>query len=255
MYYYLYEPSKSRADRNHYEHIKRLIAEIGITGESVSPTPARSIDELVDIGIGKGYATLVGIGSDLFANRIVSSMLNRQKELEHRVVFGFIPINYTSSKLAKIIGVNSTKEALDTIRYRKVIPYNVGMISPRKFFITPLLIAVTKSLSVRIIFPSFDVDTSISDVIITPEIKISWDNNFLYSRGLSKLFNKIINKEDKLNYYSSFFSDNISIETSSNINVYLESEVIAKTPIHISSVHQRLHLIVTRDKIKSERKE
>ena len=66
MYYYLVEPQRIHDGEVFLERLANLTTDLGIAGEMVVPSPAKPIAQLIDIGLTKGYTTLVCVGSDHF---------------------------------------------------------------------------------------------------------------------------------------------------------------------------------------------
>jgi len=250
MYYYLFESAKNSRDKKTQEKIKRVTINLGIAGENVSPSPARTIDELIDIGLTKGYSTFVAVGSDLFANKIITGLLNNT-QYKDKIAFGFIPYDTNVSALAKIIDFENYEQACQNLRFRYLKKQDVSLLFPNKYFITPINISAGSVFSVHIIHPNFEAVSSATDVNINPDLKISWtDKNYAMSKFqafINKFNKKMINNDS----YSQITASEIKIETSPSLQVYLSNEVIAKTPIKIKLLHNYLQIIVNRDKIAS----
>lgn len=255
MYYYIFEPTKNRFDRSFQERLKRTINTLGIAGETVMPTPARTVNELVEIGLTKGYSTIVGAGSDLFANKLVTALLGLKRKEEQRVVFGFIPTDPANSSVAKIIKVTNIQEACETLRYRKIEVKSVGLIYPKKYFICPLNLFSKKPIRVSLTLPQVEAIGEATNIIISPDISISLTNTNLSPSSIKKLFYSLFSRELNDDYTSRFNCDKMVFQTSPSLPVYLESEIIAHTPIELIRVDNYLHLIVGRDMIGASGKE
>lgn len=255
MYYYIFEPVKNRHDRSFQERLKRIINTLGIAGETVVPTPARTIDELVEIGLTKGYSTIVGAGSDLFANKLLTSLLGFKSEDDQRIVIGFIPQNPQTSSIAQIIKVTNAQEACETLRYRKIETSSVGFIYPKKYFISPIQLISKKPVRISLSIPGFEVISEITKITIDPKLTIAWENNQLAPSLAKKFIYSLFDKELKDNYLTIFHGDRLILQSSPSLPVYLENEIISHTPLEIKRVDSRLHLIVGRDNISDSGKE
>lgn len=255
MYYYIFEPIKNRLDRSFQERLKRTINTLGIAGETVTPTPARTVKELVEIGLMKGYSTIVGAGSDLFANKLITALLSFKQNDEQRVVFGYVPFDAAKSSLAKIIKVTNTQEACETLRYRKIEVKSVGLIYPKKYFISPINLISKKPIKIALTLLNIEVQSDATQITITPDITVSWTNNSLSPSPTKKLLYSLFDKEIKDNYFSKFSCHKIILQSSPSLPVYLENEIITHTPVEINKVENLLHLIIGRDIILANGKE
>ena len=77
MYYYIMDSPKNISEKRTQEKIKNILGLLGITGETVTVTPARSIEELTNMGLAKKYSTIVAVGGDRWYN-YSSTDWNRQ---------------------------------------------------------------------------------------------------------------------------------------------------------------------------------
>ena len=53
MYYYIFEPPLEAKEYERTAQIKEYLATIGIAGEMTAPTPGRSVEDLIQLAIGK----------------------------------------------------------------------------------------------------------------------------------------------------------------------------------------------------------
>jgi len=113
MYYYIFESPSNRAIRGTYQKIREQLGQLGIAGEYVQTSPARSGAELALQGIERGYSTIIAIGQDKHFYEIAEVAVSR-------AVLGIIPIN-ASEDITGIIGTNSIKDAIESIKQRRVI--------------------------------------------------------------------------------------------------------------------------------------
>ena len=133
------EPAGNKASWQ--EKVKDTLGDLGIAGETVFPSPARTIEELASLGILKGYSTIVAVGSEKIVNKIVTALINQKSNKD--TVLGVIPEDYTS-KIAKRIGVSDYKEACQALKYRKLETVDACCIEPNKYFMTEAVIDSVK---------------------------------------------------------------------------------------------------------------
>lgn len=255
MYYYIYETVKTSSDRKSQEKIKALIASVGISGEQVTPNPARTIDELVDIGMTKGYSTIVAVGSDIFANKIASSILNQQKEESQKVVFGFIPKDQANSQLAPALGLDTLEEAVTALRFRKLSFLSIAILMPNKFFLIPLTITDHKAVNLDLKLPKFEVQATASQINISPKIEITFNDESQNENKLSQFLGKLFKTKGDDKPHSYFKTTSFDLKTDPVLPVLLGEEVIARTPIRVKSLPDYLHVIVNRATITPMEKE
>lgn len=246
MYYYLEEHTSNWSERKLQEKLKKLVGQFGIAGETVSPSPARTIDELVTIGLEKNYSTFVGVGSDLFLNKVTSSIINQRVRFSaDRVVLGLVPTNQQGD-IAQWLGYASVEDAAMALKSRKVALVDVPVIEPTKYFIAPLKIRAAKPFSIKLITTGYTLDTQASAVAIDRTLKVTISG----SAGPSQLMQKIrqfFTGTANINPAESRLSSKaLTIETLDNIPVYLSSEMIAKTPVSLKIVPHVLNLITER---------
>lgn len=255
MYYYLLEPPKSRSDRQFQEQSKRFVTRFGVAGEMVTPNPARTIDELIDIALAKGYVTIVSVGSDRFANKILSSLLSAVQSVDHRIVFGCIPRVYTNSTIATLCNVTSLEQACETLRSRYIRVQPVGVLSPKKYFVTPLSLASNEPFQMFAQFPEYELISDATNVTLYPKLLLTWTNTHKQVSAFSKWARELFGKDTPERFTSSFHTNSFTLETNPHQSVLLEGEIIAKTPIQASVIPDLLHLIVRRDTIPMQGKE
>lgn len=255
MYYYVYETTRNSTNRKIQEKIKRLVIGLGISGEQVTPNPARSIDELIDIGVTKGYSTIVAVGSDVFANKVVSSLLNQKSPEADKIVFGYIPTDLVNSMLASIIGISSLDQAVQALRYRHLKMISLAVVIPNKFFLIPLLIKYGQAFDASIRVPEFIAESKATTLTISPDIYVNWDDES-QGQGLIQSFIKNIFGSSKPKTSPSHIkTDTLDLKTNPSLPVLLGDEIIAKTPIRVKALPDYLQIIVNRDSFSSKQKE
>lgn len=255
MYYYIFEQSTNSAQKRLNKKIKELCADAGIAGETVSPSPARTIEELAQIGSSKGYSTVVAVGSDGFFNKVASSLINhnRQKqEKDKKIVLGFVPWYPEKSYISGLMGLQSHNQSVETLKYRKLTQMTIGVVSPNKYFVSPITIHLTKPSQVRITTQDFDTSLALTDLAITKNLTLTcFDANYtgsVFQKTVRWLFGKPTNNPSE----SIFRHKQFTIESSQPLAVTVEGETIAKTPITVSQSLTVLHTISSRDKILSK---
>lgn len=249
MYYYLQESTSNWNERKLQEKLKKLVGQFGIAGEAVSPSPARTIDELVTIGLEKNYSTFVGVGTDLFLNKVASSLINQRVRFGgERVVLGLVPTNFQGD-IALWLGYRSIEDAAAALKSRKVASVDVPVIEPSKYFIAPLRIKGTKTFSIKLATAGYTIDTQAASLSIDRNLSVMISGTPSQNQLMGRLRHFFTGKNSENIADSKLHSSQLRIETLDTIPVYLHSEMIAKTPVSLRIVPQALNLIMERGSI------
>jgi len=246
MYYYIMEPA-GRKELVWQERVKSILGDLGIAGETVSPSPARTIEELASLGIVKGYSTIVAVGSENIVDKIVTALINQKGNKE--VVLGIIPENYNSA-MARMLGVSDLRDACNTLKFRKLSTIDACFIEPNKYFLTEAIIESHRTIDSYLILDNIKAGLPFNRIIIKPGLKITIEDNSLQKDSPNKLLGWLFGKKQTGINNSFFRSKNLKIETiNTNIPVKVDDEVIAKTPIVCRNRSKVLKIIVARDTI------
>lgn len=249
MYYYLQESTSNWNERKLQEKLKKLVGQFGIAGESVSPSPARTIDELVTIGLEKNYSTFVGVGSDLFCNKVASSLLNQRGNFGgERVVLGLVPTNL-QGEIAAWLGYRSIEDAAAALKSRKVTAVDVPVVEPSKYFIVPLRIKGAGVFSVKLATTGYTIDTQATSLMIDRNLRVKISGAPDPNQLVNRLKHFFTGKQTENAADSYIRSSQLRVETLDTIPVYLNTEMIAKTPISLRIAPQALNLIMERGTI------
>lgn len=233
------------------EKIKNTLGDLGIAGETVTPTPARTIEELTHLGIIKGYSTIVAVGSEKLVNTVATTIIDHKDATD--VVLGVVPED-SSSLIAKKINVTDEKNACQALKFRKLNTFDVALIEPNHYFITETVIDSPKNSQAYLSTPEIKALVSFNKIVIRPGLEIEVHDNS--EGGKSGHFFKWLlgsKKEEKNIYFSYFQAKKMKLEAINTIlSAKVENEVIAKTPIVCKTCPKALKIIVARDIIKNE---
>jgi len=251
MYYYIFEQPKSNTTRAQ-EHVKRILTELGISGEIVTVSPARTTEELVEMGVNKSHSTIVAVGNDHHINKIGSYLRNKN------VAMGIIPIN-SSEIIHKLIGGSDIKEACEILKFRKLKEISIGAVEPNKFFLTQVEIQThsSKPVAITIINPGSDsyvAQTTFSEIIISKNLYLFMTDKYINYNILKKSWDWLIGKTIPDIVSSILRGKKIKIETNEPIPVTMDGEIIAKTPIVLSLYPKALKIITKPARIINEKR-
>lgn len=249
MYYYIFDIKKF-AKSSQVENLKNYLGSLGISGEFTYPTPAQSIEELVDLGLSKQYTTIVAIGGDELANTIAGKLVGRKEAM------GLIPIS-ASPALCQLIGSDNWKEACDVLRFRKLNEIRIGKTASQKHFLTYAELQIKNPIEITLEFKDFIVQTLATGLIISnyhPSIKKIGDDFLdilLESTNPSNSFLSKLNifaskkMENKLTS-SLFRARSLRIFTKNQLAINTSNYTLAKSPQLIESTDDTLRLITAK---------
>ncbi|OIP24375.1 hypothetical protein AUK11_03460 [bacterium CG2_30_37_16] len=278
MYYYIINPSAGNGKINKIqEKLKGVLSNLGIAGEFVKSTGPGDIPKLTEIGIKKGYSTIVAIGGDSTANEVLNYMPN------DKTAFGIIPVGKTNI-LASSLGIAGWMEACQILAARKTHRVNIGKITTNegnRYFINK--IAIGLEAEIRKNFPAapkqivskvrhnlgilknsksfnpfsmrFEIDKSIKGDFKGVNIHIT---NVSFQKGDQAFMISLqenVPKAEKIQFIKtgdlSYLSDHSSTLygnhiylKSSNISVAADDQYIGTTPAEIMVADKRIRIIV-----------
>lgn len=232
------------------EKVKDTLGDLGIAGETVTPSAARTTEELATLGILKGYTTIVAVGSEKIVNKIVTALINQKSTAD--TVLGVIPENY-DSKMAKRLGVKDYKEACQALKFRKLQTIDACCIEPNKYFLTEATVESNKSADAYLILDQIQAGLSFNKITIKPGVRVEIEDRSHEEQGaVSRFFGSIFGKKEapKDIYSSLFHSERVQIETpKTSLTVKIDGETVTKTPFSCHQVPKALKIIVARDTI------
>ncbi len=241
MYYYIMDSPKDAAEKKAQEKIKDYLGLLGIAGETVLVSPARSAEELTNMGLEKKYSTIVAVGGDRLVNKIASLIQGTD------IVLGVIPIN-ASPIIQNIIGTNDIKQACENLRFRKLKEVNLAHIEPNKYYLTDALIINEKPFNTQITIDDFYFEAQATEINVDANLNLVIQDEATNNGFMKKLFGFLGGKETQKNI-SSFHGKKIRINTSELLPVIVDGEIVAKTPIAVKIKQKALKIIIARDKI------
>lgn len=245
MYYYIMDAPKNIGQKRQQEKIKDMLGFLGIAGETVTISPARTVEELTNMGLVKKYSTIVAIGGDRLINKIASMLQEKEQ------VLGIIPMD-TSEIIHDLIGTNDIKIACESLRFRKVKNIDLAYIEPNKYFLTKINIASDKPLNCHIEVDTCEFKATATDISLNPNLTLTMEDKSLDASSVSHAWNWLIGKKTPASYLSIFKGKRIKIDTAQSLPVFVDSEIIAKTPIVARIKPKVLKIINSRDRMEEK---
>ncbi|MEK7171231.1 MAG: diacylglycerol kinase family protein [Patescibacteria group bacterium] len=240
MYYYILEPPSSRAVRQTYQRLRDLLTNLGIAGEMVAASPARTPEELSIMGLEKGYSTIVAVGGDAFVGRIAQSIIGQS-------VLGVIPVG-EAVQISQIIGTDNMRSAAEFLKFRRLSTFNTVLTDSEATIFLDSVIEPTKLAKVN-----FVIDGKLrgyayfNKLTITRnlEIKIESSHHIEAKKilGLFSVGGRVIGSE------SVFRGKNVRLVTEPDLPVTVSRVPITKTPIQLQLTQNSLKVITRRGSI------
>lgn len=243
MYYYVIEPGKSGLSKGKIEKIKSVLIDLGISGEIVAASPARTTPELVEMGIAKGYSTIVAVGDEYHINRVAECLF------EKNVALGIIPSD-PNPKILKLINCDfDLRQICLCLKQRRLKEIDMGRIEPNRYFLTEAEIHENQPFDIIGQFDSFFIQTLITDLVVNNELYCYLTNNNEGGGLLQKTWSYLLGKEEKILDQSIFSSKVITIRTRKPVNVKIGGQIVSRTPLIVVLKTKALQIIVSRVKI------
>lgn len=231
------------------EKIKDILGDLGIAGETVSPSAARTIEELTHLGIIKGYSTIVAVGDEALVNKVITVIATEKTAKD--VVLGIIPENFQSA-LARKIGANDLNSACSILKQRRLSTTNLVLLDPNKYFITEAIIKTFRNQEIYFSIGDLKGKVSANLITIKPGLEIFIHDQTLEGSKPSQFFRWLFGKKATDIYSSYLHPKKIRLEAEKSLNIKIADELVGKTPAIFSNRNRALKFIVGRGKIKSK---
>lgn len=251
MYYYIFEPPKNSTERTYFEKIRDIAREFSISGEVTQASPARSPEELAQMGMNKNFTTIVGIGSDEHINKIASQIINNPAPFP--IALGIISTD-PNSMLYERWGFRKPEEACETLKFRKLEKFDAGFIEPDAYFLTSARIECQKPTKIILEVDRWKADATIDRIEISGNLYILLERFIRDSSILKSALNWLTGRENIVADRSVFKAKIIRISSADPLTLLVGSEAVAKTPVNIYRKLNALNIICKRDKVTSNLK-
>ena len=255
MYYYVFEQPKNSTDRKTQDKVREYIEDYGINGEVQNASPARSAEELVDMGLKRGVTTIIGVGSDAHINRVVSMIKTVERGLRRDVVFGAIPLDATSSVKDRL-RLTNIQDACEALKHRRYTTVDLGYIEGARYFLTSAEIHVSTPVELTLRADRWEGTNHITDLVVFSDLTFSFYNSLASKKGLQKVFSWIAGGGDvEKNDLSIFHARTLQVSGGVILPITVEGEVVTKTPAVMYKMPRALKIIVKRDRFVKEEKQ
>ena len=161
MYYYIFEPPLEAKEYERTAQIKEYLSTLGIAGEMVTPTQARTVEDLVNLAVAKRYSTVIAVGTMELINQVARALE------PFDVVFGIIPTK-DNPDITRLIGAATWKDAADQLKRRRWLPVRLGLLNGSLCFLTPATIFLADSTHFTLTCDDFTAQGSGGTITVSP---------------------------------------------------------------------------------------
>lgn len=248
MYYYITEPLTTKAERRKIDEIKSLLSQLGIAGEFAVASPARTVEEHLELAFRKGFTTVVGIGSDALACKVAGTILSHHYD---RAVMGMIPLS-PAQEMWSVIGVRNLRDIGEALRSRRLQSMDVLMVGPKQGIITDATIQTSSPVRFELHYKEVALLGKLTDVVVSPngEVKL-WDREANRPAGfLGRLFGGSGNDQAAITHLA---ADRWQLATAKPCDLTVSGQIVAQTPLDVVARPKALKLIVNRAIITPEK--
>lgn len=240
MYYYILEPPASRAVRQTYQRLRDLLTNLGIAGEMMAASPARSPEELAVMGIERGYGTIVAVGGDSFVNYIAQTVINR-------AVLGVIPIGQ-ASQISELIGTNNMKTAVEFLKFRRLSTFNTVTAEPDSLIFLNAVVEVPRLAKI-----SFVIDGKLrgyayfNKLTLTRNLELYIESEHLVEP--KKILGLFSVGGTVMKSVSQFHGRSVRLTTEPELALMIDRTPVVRTPLQLRFNPNSLKVITKRGSI------
>lgn len=243
MYYYLLEGRQQKNGRRFEDRLADQLTDTGIAGEMVMQSALKTIDDLLHIGVSKGYSTVVAVGSDRHIHRVISGLMSRPRD--ERPVLGVIATD-SDSLVARLINAPTIPAMLQALKLRRLVHASLAEIEQKHYILTQATLALPRPMTVRARIDDAEIETFADSVVISGDGQLDIHSALAagrrFTRGLAWLIGASIPQHDT----SLFHGQIIELSTEIPLPLTGQGETLTHTPCTIRTVRRALKLIVTR---------
>ncbi len=243
MYYYLLEQSPRLTTTRFRDQLIDQLTDIGIAGEMVTQSSLKTIDDLLDIGIRKGYTTIVAVGSDSHIHRVVSALMRRNAA--DRPVLGTIPLN-PQSLVGQMLDITHLKAALQALKSRRLAYANLAEIEPGKYILSQAEIHTNRPVPVSLSVDDALIEMLASDITLTGDGHVVIQNRFANASLAKRTVLWFLGVTPTNQTRSVFHGSRIRLATPSPLPIRVDNETLAQTPVSLKAIRRALKIVVAR---------
>lgn len=243
MYYYVLEQLAPRPAQRFRERLTDLATDLGIAGEMVMTSSLKSTDDLIDVGVRKGYTTMVAVGSDGHIGRVITALMRRPAE--SRPALGTIPTD-RGSLVAAMLGIDGLRFALTTLKLRHLAYATLAEVEPNKFFLTQARLTAQRPTVFEITIDRARMEVPATSLTVTGDGYVEIRHRQRAATALVRGSAWLIGATVPDRTTSLLHGERIRIGSDSPLSVVHERETLAKTPVVFMIRRRALKIVVAR---------
>jgi diacylglycerol kinase family enzyme len=240
MYYYILEAPGTRAVRQTYQRLRDTLTNLGIAGEMVAASPARTPEELAVMGVEKGYSTIVAVGGDYHINQIATTVMNR-------AVLGIVPIN-ASDQVVELVGASDIRSAAETLKFRRLTSVSTVLVEPDTIVFLNAEIVPPKMAKISLVLDNrVRAFAYFNRAVVNRSLEITLESTHLTEPrrvlGVFTVGGHVVKSE------SLFHAKNLRIVTDPELPLTVAGQPIAASPLQLRLLPESLKIITRRGTI------
>jgi len=255
MYYYIFDIRQCK-NKTQAERIKDYLSELGIGGEFVYPSQARTAKELVRDALGRDFSTIVVIGSDNLISEVAQELVGE------KAAFGIIPLN-ASNSINDLVSGQDWHHAAKNLRFRKIRELHLGCFENGHHFLTSTSVSISNPINLTLEFDHYIAQSRVSKLLISnlssesddrvAALKIEMvSENENEKNFIGKIFRYLDNSSNNPEIKKSLIHcHRLRIFSQKKVNFIINNQVVAVTPQLITISPKKLRLIVNREVVSS----
>ncbi len=237
MYYYVLESPSTRGVRQNYQRLRDVLTHLGIAGEIVTSSPARSPAEQAYIGTTKGYSTIVAVGGDAHINEVAMATIGR-------AVLGIIPIE-ASRQVTDLIGTSDMRGAAEALKHRRISLQDTVLIDPDLPLFLDATIQTSKLAKVSLVIDNkVRAHAYFNELTVTRSLEIKIRSTYVTER--KKILGIFNTGGEQIASESSFHGKQIKVITDPVLPLMVNENKMSDTPLTLRLVPDSLKVITKR---------
>jgi diacylglycerol kinase family enzyme len=237
MYYYVLESPQTRSARQIYQKLRDILTNLGIGGEMVVSSPARSPVELAVMGLQRGYSTIVAVGSDSVVEGVASTIIGR-------AVLGIIPIN-ASAEVVDLAGTNNLREAADSLKARRLITTSCVVVNEERPIFLNATLQTDKIAKVSLVLDNrLRAFAYFNRLVVTRDLEIIIESQ--HQSETRKVLGLFTVGGETVKSESLFHAKSVRLVTDPELPLTVAGETIAATPLQLKLLPESLKVITRR---------
>lgn len=247
MYYYLLEQRPSERLKRTNDRLSDQLTDTGIAGEMVSQSALKTIPDLLDIGLEKGYSTIVAVGSDRHIHEVIRGLMRYGRE--DRPVLGAIPTD-TNSLVANLIGAPNLVGLLGALKLRRLVHASLAQISSPtgdgQYLLTQATLQPPRPMEVIATIETAQVRTRSRLVMVTGDGQLEIHSVVSGTRRVGRALAWLVGVTLPEQTVSLFHGQTIELASEIPVPLVGYGQTLTQTPCMIQIVRRALKLIVVR---------